>query len=134
MPQRSVDARVFTAHQILDEVGPKRFNHVRQRHRVRHVEFRVEVNAPGAILANALAYLLAKFVYALHVFEAVDYRATCVGRNAVSAEACIHTRLRYLFRRSIRRVPSRVAFHVLTGLSAEQLIDRHAQSLALQIP
>src|SRR5689334_18712433 len=94
----------------------------------------MEVDAPSAILTYALAHLLAKLVHTLDVVEPVDYRAGGVSGNAIGAEAGVHARLRYFLRCPSSRVAGGVALDILAGLTAEQLIDRHSQSLALQVP
>ena len=71
-PQRPIDTGVLASHQILNEVGSQRLDLVRQIHGVRHVEFRMEVDAPGAILAHAFANLPAMLVRSLHSLEPVS--------------------------------------------------------------
>jgi hypothetical protein len=70
----SIDAGIFTAYQVLDEVGTQRLDSIGEMNGIGHIELRVEIDAPRPVLAGSFPDLAAVLVGSVDRFEAVAAR------------------------------------------------------------
>ena len=114
----------------------RRLDHGAKAYGVGGIELGVEIQRPAAI-ASPLLKREAIVIHSPYQGEPIHHRPTAdVGGMAVNAKACLTAGARHLFYR-LALGPGEgggIAFDILARLAAEQLIDRHAQCLALEIP
>src|SRR5439155_5848036 len=131
-----VDRGVFRANQIFGKVGLERLDERAEPYRIRKVKTGMVVHSPVPILAHSLADFDAVFIGLPNRLVRVERLALKRVRRRVpeGSKSGVYASSRGFLQTAFLREGSGITLYMAARESAKQVIDRHAQCFALDIP